>query len=297
MSKQPITLESVLYTDPYFSIIYLLKEFQGRNGLTTLHFRYALCKDHGDIHPYSIATVEKDFENRLDFLYDAYIERDCVSSRSNLSNFLKILLELNIITKKKLGKKTRYKLDNIFEQMLKRKEHIESMNEYSDLHSIQNTMIYGLPTKVYNDLSHQKKKELKDTISQIQVHLESIKRIRDKHIEGYRIDIFKQELQTIVDNDLLYEYLKDKIMPLHDVIEFWSPFDEYENKSLMESLSYFDISEDIWLDSDYFFEALNKAHPELAISEKNYEYLDKKAEELIQRLNKVKSSLGISSFT
>lgn len=103
--RRKMTVEELFNTDWYRSIIALTDIFANTKGLRQLHYRWALIKNHDNMKYMLFVKgmqqfFDKDkifykklgFPNKLERLYaEGILVRDCITSSSNLSNFLKRL--------------------------------------------------------------------------------------------------------------------------------------------------------------------------------------------------------------
>ncbi len=115
-NRRKMTVDELFETDHYRSIIILTDIFGKNHGLRQMHYRWALIKNHGDIkNPifrrrmkgfYDLDNEiykKQGFSNKLEELYaEKIITRNCVTSNTNLSSFLKRLISdpYNILEKK-----------------------------------------------------------------------------------------------------------------------------------------------------------------------------------------------------
>jgi hypothetical protein len=120
------TVDELFDTDWYRSIIVLTDIFGKIDGLRQLHYRWALIKNHDNMkHMLFVKGMEQFFDNekiiyeklgfsnKLERLYsEGVIVRDCITSNSNLSNFLKRLSspQYNILKRFEKNGVPRYKL-------------------------------------------------------------------------------------------------------------------------------------------------------------------------------------------
>lgn len=90
-----MTIDEIFDQPVYRSILYLTEKY-GENGLRQLYYRWALIKDHDGIKvPYHVKALTRFFNasDKRDPLEFLYITKGCISSRSNLSNYLKRLVD------------------------------------------------------------------------------------------------------------------------------------------------------------------------------------------------------------
>jgi len=90
-----MTIDEIFDQPVYRSILYLTEKY-GENGLRQLYYRWALIKDHDGIKESNHAKTLTRFFNapdKKDPLEFLYITKGCISSRSNLSNYLKRLVD------------------------------------------------------------------------------------------------------------------------------------------------------------------------------------------------------------
>ena len=104
-SRRKMTVEELFNTDWYRSIIFLTDIFAKTDGLRQLHYRWALIKNHDNMkytlfvkgmqqffNKEKILYKKLGYSNKLERLYaEGILIKDCITSNSNLSNFLKRL--------------------------------------------------------------------------------------------------------------------------------------------------------------------------------------------------------------
>jgi len=146
-SRRKMTVEELYDTDHYRSIIILTDIFGKNNGLRQLHYRWALIKNHDNMkHALFVSAMQDFFEkdnnlfkklgysNKLDQLYkEKILTDDCITSNSNLSNFLNRLTRDPYIILKKIEKDEvpRYLLTDYGKEQAKRWQilrYIKSIN-------------------------------------------------------------------------------------------------------------------------------------------------------------------------
>jgi hypothetical protein len=146
--RRKMTVDEILNTDHYRSIIVLTDIFGNNISLRQAHYRWALMNNHGNIKsPLIYRQIEgffnknseiyrrSGYSNRLEIEYtDGNIIRNCISSNSNLSNFLKRLSfePYKILEKKKRGDTPYYILTNFGREQAKRymlKRYIDGVPE------------------------------------------------------------------------------------------------------------------------------------------------------------------------
>ncbi len=100
-----MTVNELFDTEHYRSIIILTDIFATERGLRQLHYRWALIPNHDNMkhalfiramknffNQYSNLNEKQGYPNKLERLYEEKIlAKDCITSNSNLSNFLKKL--------------------------------------------------------------------------------------------------------------------------------------------------------------------------------------------------------------
>jgi hypothetical protein len=242
MSKPIPTLENILELkiEPYKSILNLLRKFQehgSANGLQQKHIRYALCKNHGNMHPYTAETLESFYKDSNykpmlpSLIKKGIIAPNSITSRGDLNNHLAQLLRYGIISKKAHGKKIKYRLSKDNENLIYRYHNTRVINNYPSSSIIVdskepsydkpfyiNNMLYGFPIEYY--------KEIKEHLEVIDSHLEEISKIKDSIISRY----YKKkliELSRRYDNERLLKFVKDKHNIIWDIFHMVS-FGEYD---------------------------------------------------------------------
>ena len=166
--RQGITTENIFEKPTYKSILNLLiefqdKEFQGKTGLTRLHFRYVLeqnyqkpksifcpickkkypnvkskycpeCHTELDIDPRVKSNIKRlkiFFGDKLDFLIkDGRVIPDCITTNQNLTKFLNNLKNPPMVALEKIGDNldVRYYIKEEFYNEAKRRENILALN-------------------------------------------------------------------------------------------------------------------------------------------------------------------------
>lgn len=94
-SRRKMTIDEIFDQPVYRSILYLTEKY-GENGLRQLHYRWALIKDHDGIkESHNVKALTRIFNDpdKRDPLEFLYITKGCITSRSNLSNYLKKLVD------------------------------------------------------------------------------------------------------------------------------------------------------------------------------------------------------------
>jgi len=135
-NRRKMTVEELYDTDHYRSIIILTDIFGKNNGLRQLHYRWALIKNHDNMkHALFVRAMQDFFEkdnnlfkklgysNKLDQLYkEKILINECITSNSNLSNFLKRLYHppYNILNRFEEDGVPRYKLTKYGKEQAKR---------------------------------------------------------------------------------------------------------------------------------------------------------------------------------
>ena len=100
--RRMLNEEDILNSDQYRSIIYLTLKYDKGHGLRQRHYRWVLIKNHDGIkYKVTIKKMQEFFKNKQTFLMPDYdvlsdlqkrnIKKGCITSNTNLSNFLKIL--------------------------------------------------------------------------------------------------------------------------------------------------------------------------------------------------------------
>jgi hypothetical protein len=93
--RRQMSFEELFERPWYRSILYLTEKY-GENGLRQLHYRWVLIKDNDGIKQSYLMNALTNFFNdpdKRDPLEFLYITKGCISSRSNLSNYLKRLVD------------------------------------------------------------------------------------------------------------------------------------------------------------------------------------------------------------
>ncbi|VVB59685.1 Uncharacterised protein [uncultured archaeon] len=134
-SRRKMTVEELFDADHYRSIIILTDTFAGEEGLRQLHYRWALIPNHDNMkHTLFIRAMQNFFnleqeiyqrigyQNKLERLYaEKIIIKDCITSNSNLSNFLNRLSNqpYNILQRLEKDEVPRYILTDYGKQQAK----------------------------------------------------------------------------------------------------------------------------------------------------------------------------------
>jgi len=92
--RRKMTTHEIFESKQYRSIIFLTLRCDKGDGLRQLHYRWALMKDHGGINQTSFVKEMKTFFPDKKEIYDVLgsIVKDCITSKTNLSNFLNRLI-------------------------------------------------------------------------------------------------------------------------------------------------------------------------------------------------------------
>lgn len=175
-SRRKMTIEELFETDHYRSIIVLTACFDRGEGLRQLYYRWALIKDHDNIKlTYFIKKMNEFFTdkeglhtkfwgtttNKLEQLYrQNLIKKDCISSNSNLSNFLKKLVEdYQILKKNEIEGITRYKLTKKAWNIPNRWQCIQLIKSFNDevMKDILNWIWEFVNQKIKENINYQKR--------------------------------------------------------------------------------------------------------------------------------------------
>ena len=174
-SRRKMTVEELFETDHYKSIIILTDIFAGNEGLRQLHYRWALIPNHDNIKdPLFVRMIEGFFnqqselyqrvykQNKLERLYtEKIIIKDCITSNSNLSNFLKRLSNppYNILECINKDEVPRYILTEHGKQQAKQWQHIQLVKslDITILDEIEKAIWSILNKKIEKSVTLQKK--------------------------------------------------------------------------------------------------------------------------------------------
>ena len=109
-----MTVEEIFQSEWYRSIIFLTREYDKGNGLRQLHYRWALIENHDGIKQTLFVKEMKDFFKNEDPVYNEmnWIVKNCITSNTNLSNFLKRLVDepYQLLEKFKEDELTKYRI-------------------------------------------------------------------------------------------------------------------------------------------------------------------------------------------
>lgn len=214
MAKSKLSISNALDKEPTRSMLNLLCAFHNKGGLEAKHFRYALQEIYAtpeqmkrDLQIASNVNKMDDFfgydEDRDEYFLDILYENDeivqgCIKGRSHLDYYLNLLSnELKIIdaiNKNRLGKVTKYILNQKYFNELNRMKNIGRLNSYKreeimrfDLESPKTrrpiNLLYGISKDMFDDLNQKEKKEIKKHLVEIEKHLNGIEDIKTQHLE------------------------------------------------------------------------------------------------------------------
>jgi len=117
-NRTNISIEKLCQHEYYRNILRLLLDFQDKeNGLRHMHFIHALMENEKDLlSEESIESMNKFFDNSsLQYLYSmGSIRKGSVTTRKNLTYYLRYLLRNNVIVRDAREKHFRYKLSKKF---------------------------------------------------------------------------------------------------------------------------------------------------------------------------------------
>jgi hypothetical protein len=117
------------------------------------------------------------------FIESGYITPNCVTSRSNLSNKLKRLLELGLIYKDQRGHKDRYKINRECRLKGIKFTHLNWINEFKNLYAYKDRgLVYGLSTDMFYKFNEADRSDILAHLRVINDSLNEIKEIKDAHI-------------------------------------------------------------------------------------------------------------------
>jgi hypothetical protein len=245
--KRELTLESIFKKsiEPYRSILNLLIRFQKHGkeeGLKQSHFRYALMRNHGDLNPYLMeemrrfylgreSVVVKDYLNP--FIESGYITPNCVTSRSNLSNKLKRLLDMGVIYKDQRGKKDRYKITRDCRLKGLKVTHLKGIDDFKNLYAYkENGVVYGLSRGIFYKLSKEDGSRILRNLEDIDSKLKEIEKIKQLHM----LDVWFKILDSKGVKDKS-QYYKDTIKRMLGDASGWNELDY----KLLELLKEYEI--------------------------------------------------------
>jgi len=178
-SRRKMTIDEIFDQPVYRSILYLTEKY-GENGLRQLYYRWMLVKDHDGIkEPYRVKALKKFFKtpDKKDPLEFLYLTKGCITSRSNLSNYLKRLVDkpyefLEKTTKNGIGvyhlteeSKSYLLRHNLIEMVdLIPIEHIKKV--YFDVSKILlDNNEFLISKKQVDEMFHSSKEEIKEILS------------------------------------------------------------------------------------------------------------------------------------
>lgn len=121
-SKKRRRFETIINSDHYKSIILLTWQFDKGNGLRQMHYRWCLIKNHDNIvQTYFVKEMENFFKENKSPIAFYGIECDCITSKSNLSNFLNKLVEdYKLLEKNENGYVPTYSLSSFGKRRLEK---------------------------------------------------------------------------------------------------------------------------------------------------------------------------------
>jgi len=178
-SRRKMTVDELFETDHYRSIIILTEIFGKNHGLRQMHYRWSLIKNHGDIKNPIFRRRMKGFydldneiykklgfSNKLEGLYaEKIITRNCVTSNTNLSSFLKRLISdpYNILEKKVKDDVPYYFLTDYGREQAKRWQiiQLEKGLDASILDDVEKAIWRVMDKKIEDSISFEFKDSLK----------------------------------------------------------------------------------------------------------------------------------------
>lgn len=210
--REGITQKNIFDKPHYKSIIRLLieyqdKKFQGKIGLKTIHFRYALEKNYRkstDSRVKStIKTLEPWFEEKLIELYNTKaITSECITSKQNLAKFLNNLERPPIKIIYKIGQKpdVRYYLKKeVYNEGIRlenkdaidfcpqrdiRYVPIKNKATFGSEYRVGGHVIYGLSDEIYNSFDDKDKDFIQNGLKKINRFLDKLYELKtNKHYE------------------------------------------------------------------------------------------------------------------
>jgi hypothetical protein len=173
--RRKMTVEELFNTDWYRSIIALTDIFAKTDGLRQLHYRWALIKNHDNMKyalfvkgmqqffdKEKILYKKLGFSNKLERLYaEGILVRDCITSNSNLSNFLKRLSNppYTILEHFERDGVPRYKLTEYGKNKAKRWQLIQLVKGLDDsiIEDVYQNILKFIEKKMYENIKIVKK--------------------------------------------------------------------------------------------------------------------------------------------
>lgn len=187
MPKSEVTKVNVYDKPTYKSILNLLLNFEGKDGLQLRHFRYALIKDHDHMPEDYISDVELKIKpDELNKLFSSgEIVQGRFKSKHNISMCLKILLDddegIGMIKHHGNYKIPHYKLTIQGSILTARESHIENFKDFENkdiiLFDKGRLILYGFNRDLYKEAPDSKMFE--EHIKGIKKHLHALQQLQD----------------------------------------------------------------------------------------------------------------------
>lgn len=184
------TRDNVFKREPYRSILNLLIAYP--DGLEPKHFRYALCKNH-DKDKFNIKTytyLEAFFKDKIEYLTKMkYIVEGCIKSKNVLSNFLKNMVDIEVIYLSDESKHI-YKISSDVALIGYRLMNKEAFDYYKhvmvrNIDDIDSHLLYGFSDWLYNSLSKEDKDKMDTYLGEIHDKLIAIEMIKVNQIHSW----------------------------------------------------------------------------------------------------------------
>lgn len=190
------TRDNVFKREPYRSILNLLIKYP--DGLEPKHLRFALCKNH-DEDKFNIKTYRylegffmerKDNVFKLEYLMKSnYIVEGCIKSKHILSNFLKNMVDIEVIHLSDESKHI-YKISGdvaLIGYRLMNKDVFDCYNNVMvrNIDDISSHLLYGFSNGLYGLLPKDDKDKIDTYLKEIHDKLIAIEMIKVKQIHDW----------------------------------------------------------------------------------------------------------------
>jgi hypothetical protein len=185
MSKKQVTSENVFDQPHYTDILRLLVEYQNEDGLTFEQLNHILVKKYN-------IDVLGGYRPAKALIKAGMVTPNSITTKNNLSKFLRTLLKIKIIKKDRRNdrKKYKYLISEEFQTTLIKIINKECLDEYptdqivmtSQKDSKSSFVIYGISQKTWEEFSPEEIKKIDEHMTEIEDHIRSIEMLKIKKV-------------------------------------------------------------------------------------------------------------------
>ena len=225
MTKKEYDKLDFFTKQPYISILNLLFKFE--EGLNFAQLNYVLS-DCPIRYPYKTSKFFDDPKNydRLQQIKNFVMPmKKTKYPNNNLANFLKKLLESNTIIKKKVGKKSKYKLSKNITNEMTRLENkmsidcytedlityfrpdLERKTKYPYREDIVSIVLYGFPKKAIDSLPDNDRKRVLELLDIIEKNIREVEKITIFRHKRLIERIRKEKNDPNIPDDYTYPFI------------------------------------------------------------------------------------------